>query len=202
MYLMNHPQRPNSARRNSGFTLVELMFTLTILAILMSLAVPSFNQTLASIRLSSTTNDLNAALSQAKSDAIRLGKRVTICASTDSTTCANTTTWSQGWITFVDGTRTTGVLSVDDGEQVTAVAQAAHDSLRISANTPYVTFGSDGRPRDLNNAFLFGTLRICSTSGAVADNKRNRDLIFSAIGRVRIDATKVIDYSCPNPPAN
>lgn len=178
---------------------MELMFTLTILAILMSLAVPSFNRTMASIRLSSTTNDLNATLSQAKNDAIRLGKRVTVCASTDSVSCSNTMTWSQGWITFVDATRTSGVLSVDSGEEIKAVAQAPHDSLRVSANTPYVTFGSDGRPRDLNNSALNGILRICSTSGAVADNKRNRDLIFSAIGRVRIDADKTISSACPNP---
>ena len=125
--------------KNHGMTLVELMFTLTLMAILMTLAVPSFNGAIASSRLTSSTNELYTAMAQAKSEAVRLGTRVTVCASSNGTQCSNDgTAWNAGWITFVDSTRT-GTVSVDAGEAIIAIGQAMPDNISISGNSSFLS---------------------------------------------------------------
>ena len=79
-----------------GFSLIELMVVIAIAAVLASLAVPSFQGMIASSNLTSTTNDLIATLARAKSDAVRRGKRVTVCISANGASCTTTGDWTQG----------------------------------------------------------------------------------------------------------
>jgi type IV fimbrial biogenesis protein FimT len=168
-----------------GFTLIELMVTLTLVAILSMLAVPSFNQIIQSTRLSSTTNELYTSFVQAKSEAVRRGKRVTVCASADGTTCSgNVAGWNTGWITFVDSTRT-GTLSLDPGEDVIAIGQAVSESLSISGAS-FFSFSADARSRDMTGGFLATNLRVCSKSSALDDSRRSRIISTIASGRLNV----------------
>src|SRR5574343_378776 len=85
-----------------GFTLIELMITVAILAILASLAAPSFRDTIIRTRLSGYNSDLITAINFARSESIKRGVTVTLCRSTDGGSCAASGGWEQGWIAFVD----------------------------------------------------------------------------------------------------
>ncbi|MGD8940277.1 MAG: GspH/FimT family pseudopilin [Gammaproteobacteria bacterium] len=84
-----------------GFTLIELMVTIALAAIILTQAVPSFNALVQNNRLISQKNEFISTLNLARSEALKRGTRVTVCASTDQATC-DTTDWEQGWIVFSD----------------------------------------------------------------------------------------------------
>jgi type IV fimbrial biogenesis protein FimT len=87
-----------AASRASGVTLVELMFALTVLGILLAIAVPSFRGASLSSRLSAIANDLHSSVQIARSEAIKSNTTVTLCTSTNGTSCAASGDWEQGWI--------------------------------------------------------------------------------------------------------
>jgi len=98
----------------NGVTLIELMVTLSVAAILMSLAIPSFREAIISNRLTTINNEFIGAINFVRSEAIKSGQSVTLCKSTTGNDCStvNTTFWENGWIAFVDldadGTLDTG----------------------------------------------------------------------------------------------
>ncbi len=87
-----------------GFTLVELIVTLSIVAILAMIAVPSMQQTIRQNRLTAYASTIVTAFNIARSEAIRRGGSVSLCSSDDLASCrtSNITDWSEGWILFTD----------------------------------------------------------------------------------------------------
>jgi type IV fimbrial biogenesis protein FimT len=81
-----------------GFTLYELMITVAVAAIILSLGVPGFMDILQNNRATGHTNDLVTALNLARSEATRRAATVTVCSTTNGTTCNGTTDWSTGWV--------------------------------------------------------------------------------------------------------
>jgi len=79
-----------------GFTIVELMVALSIAAILLSIAVPSYSGSQLNSQLRASANDLIGSINLARSEAIKGGATVTLCASENAETCGGT--WKQGWI--------------------------------------------------------------------------------------------------------
>jgi len=195
----------NAAALQRGFTLVELMVAVSVLAVLLAIGAPSFQSLIASSRLTTATNDLVATLSQGRSEAIRLGARVSICKSANGTQCATTGDWNQGWIVFADANRTTPDASnayVNTGEAITFTAQAVSSGIEIKGNTTvaqYVSFSADGQSKSLNGAFQAGTIRVCSTSTGLTDDKRARDLVINSVGRISIEKPTSVGASCPSP---
>lgn len=91
---------PIIRRPTSGFTLIELMVTLAILAILTMFALPSFRDTIRRNQVSSGSNALLADLNYARAEAINRGQLVTLCPSTDGSNCATSTAWGTGWLVY------------------------------------------------------------------------------------------------------
>ncbi|HNB01701.1 MAG TPA: GspH/FimT family pseudopilin, partial [Nitrosomonas sp.] len=85
-----------------GVTLIELLVTLSVLSILLTIGVPSFNQFSTSSRLNSYSNTLFSHMALARSEAIKRNSRVVVCKSSDGLSCTNSGNWSQGWVVFVD----------------------------------------------------------------------------------------------------
>lgn len=117
-----------------GFTLIELLVTITVLVILLAIAAPSFQSMASRNRLTSETNNLVSALAIARSEAIKRGRVVTICKTSNpdaaSPTCAVGANWADGWIVFTDGS-TRG--TIDPADLRLKIQQP------VSANGPTIT---------------------------------------------------------------
>lgn len=90
------PMRKDS----SGFTLIELMIVIVIAAILLTVAVPSFQDLIRRNTVESMQAKMTTAVSTARTEAASRNSMVTVCASEDGETCGDATDWSRGWIVF------------------------------------------------------------------------------------------------------
>jgi len=95
------PMQPRAVPAR-GFTLIELMVAVMILAILITLTVPSFNNAALSGKLGGFANDLVASAQLARSEAIKRNATVMLCASSDGASCDAPDGWETGWIVIVD----------------------------------------------------------------------------------------------------
>jgi len=87
-------------KKQRGFTLIELLITIVVSTILVALAVPAFHNFVQNNRITAQVNELVTALTLVRSEAIKRKQTVSICSSSNTTSC--TGNWDQGWIVFVD----------------------------------------------------------------------------------------------------
>ena len=146
----------------NGFTIIELMITIMILALVVTLGVPGFSVTIKNNRLASQYNTLISTLNFARSESVkRNDKNVTICASTDQASCSNSSDWSTGWIVFVDADNNKAVSA---GETLLRVEYGLEggntlSTVGFSSNTS-LTFDSIGM------ITRTGTFVLCDDRGA------------------------------------
>lgn len=88
-------------KNQAAFTIIELMVTLAVLAVVLGIAVPSFTAQIQNNRVKALTEDLVTSINFARMEALKRGKRVSVCASVNGTACGGG--WADGWITFIDG---------------------------------------------------------------------------------------------------
>ncbi len=93
-------------KKQKAFTLIELMITVSILAIVMAVAFPNFRSTVANNRSLGAGGELVAALNLARAEAIKRSTRVTLCTTTTGDACLATSDWTKGWLLFVDDVAT------------------------------------------------------------------------------------------------
>jgi type IV fimbrial biogenesis protein FimT len=165
--------------RNVGFTLLELLVTIVVVAVLLGFVVPSFQKLLLANRLTAVANEMLGAMRYARSEAVSEKQRITLCKSTDGMQCSQNGGYDQGWIIFQDA----GVLaSVDGSDQLLRVFYAT-DDVSMLGNSPvsyYVSYVPSGEARLVSGGFQAGTIHICSGDAG-------RKLILSGTGRVRIE---------------
>jgi len=169
---------------NRGFTMIELLVTLSIAGIMLTVAIPSFRDFLLNSRLTTQTNEFVLALTLAKSEAVKRGATVTVCSRATNASCAASTTWDDGWLVFVDG----GVAGTVDGDDLVLQIQAPLDgdnTLRAGARQR-VSFQNTGFSAGFNDTF-----RLCDSRG-VDDARR---ITVSLQGRVTTQIGGVA--SCP-----
>lgn len=110
----------------NGFTLFELIITITIAAILMALALPAMRSFVLDQRLTTQANDFIADLNYARSEAVRRGTSVTICrqgGTITSPSCNSAAPWGGGRIVFVDGVGN-GNGTIDAGDTILRVRES------------------------------------------------------------------------------
>lgn len=128
----------------SGFTLIELMMAVAIGIILMTMAVPSFQNIVVNNRLATKTNELVADIAMARSEAVKQGRSAYICRSTNQTSCVGSgSDWTSGWLVWVD-TDANGSLSSSEivrvHESVSGISMSAKmgttdiSSIQYTAN--------------------------------------------------------------------
>lgn len=119
-----------------GFTLIELMVTITVAAVLATVAVPAFRSFMQNDRLLTEANQLVMSLDYARSEAIKQDTSITVCASSNGTSCSGSANWSAGWI-VVNAANPTQPLRV-------VSALASSNSLTEANSQPQVTFDATG----------------------------------------------------------
>lgn len=138
--------------REQGVTLIELLTVITIVAVLAAVGVPSFQETIVRNRMVAQSNEFLSALNFTRSEAIKRGHSVTMCRSTNATSCANTGGWESGWLTFSDPN---GNGTMDTGEASIRVWPALSAGFTLKGNTSVVgTIRYDARGMAQNTGFL------------------------------------------------
>ena len=163
--------RTPEPRRQSGITLLELLVTLSIIAIVLTLGIGGFRHLIASTRMTNVTNTLIAHMQLARSEAIKRGTDVSLCPSPDGKTCVagGDGSWEIGYIVRIDSTGE--VLRRVDGPEMRGV------TLTNSRGGSPIVFKADGSAGGSNC-----TLTVCDRG----DSSYKRGVVVSNVGRVRV----------------
>jgi type IV fimbrial biogenesis protein FimT len=166
-----------------GFTLVELMTTVSIAAILLGVAIPNFTSIITNNRMTAHTNELVTALNLARSEAIKRGQQVVVRKSG--------TNWEDGWQVFVDIDRDSPLSDAntfnDNGDANLCEAnedcllrtfEALPSPITLRGNNNFVNFiryQTDGLSNNI------GSFVLCNNASIVGAKL----VIVNRVGRVR-----------------
>ena len=139
-----------------GFTLMELLITVSVAAILAGIAAPNFQSMIQESRQESRVNELTGALFYARSEAIKRSSRVSVCARSSNTSCG--TNWDNGWIVYIDNAENPGVI--DAAETVLKIASSLPNGFTVTNNA--IVQGSSNAKIEKSISF-----RICFKSANI-----------------------------------
>ena len=161
--------------QRAGFSLLELLICISIVAALSTVAIPAMGRMLAEIELRSQSSLLSVALARARLRAVERSGVVTVCPSIDGHRCGAAVDWSRGWILFDDAQRLGQPAS---GAEIVerATLDPAHLRLTSTAGRRSLAFRADGSSAGSNV-----TLTLCSRVHAGL----GRQLIVNNAGRLR-----------------
>lgn len=155
--MRNQPRTVLGQKHSQGFTLIELMVVLAILAVVAAIAVPNYQSSIAASRKTSAANQLLGALQFARSEAVLSRKEIRVCASSNGTSCAGSD-WGQGAIVL--RTDTSKVL-----RKIPAVKDVAISGASI-------TFKADG---------------TTTASSLVVGSSPSKNISVSIVGMAKIN---------------
>ena len=184
-------------KNQSGFTIYELMITMLIIGIILTIGIPNLSEFTQNSRLTSTSNDLHSSFQLARSEAARAKSNITICASVNSldpaAACGGT--FNDGWIIFVD---TNGDLVRDAGENILRAHPPVADGVTVTTNggSNYFSFAGTGLGRgDVGGNPSLSTAMICDDRGiddAPGGRATARRMVATPIGRATIISDKAM----------
>ncbi|MCP5419138.1 MAG: GspH/FimT family pseudopilin [Gammaproteobacteria bacterium] len=169
--------------KHRGFTLIELLITVVIAALVLTFAVPGFQNIIRNNRRAAQVNEFVTSLNLARSEAIKASARAYVWRSTNGTTLATDSTgvWENGWVVFVDRN---GDAALDAGETVqTHAALEGGARLRGPGNfgrwIAYLpsgtSLGNGGLPND--------SMTFCDSRGI----EEGRQIVVNFTGRTRVE---------------
>jgi len=195
----------------NGFTLYELLITMLIVGVVLSLGVPNMTEFTRNSRITTTANDLHAAFQVARSEAPRGKTNITICASANSMAAAADCggTWDQGFIVFIDING--DLLRNGVGETVLRAHPAVADgvSLAVANDATYFSYAPSGMGRgNVNGNQALTQVIVCDKRGTIETTKdfsAARLFVSTPLGRATVvrDVTMVdnalllMGKSCP-----
>jgi len=163
------------SKASRGFTLLEILVVLSITAIIVAFATPSFMNIMANNRVAAASSELLLTLNMAKNEAIKTGQSTILCKSSDASQCDINTTWNTGWLLFND---LNNDRQVDDGDKIIRTHGTVETSLNFNFYTGnYVRFNSSGQLNE-NGRFCFNNAYRPENSRAV---------IITQTGRIRTE---------------
>lgn len=154
-------------RAAGGFTLVELMVTIAVAAILISIAVPSLSDATTNGKLSASANDLVAGVALGRSEAIKRNAVASLCVSSDGSTCGSGG-WEQGWI-------------IRSGSTVIQAHAAAPTGYKVISSVARIDFQPSGV------GSTQASITVCRATPTVGGEERV--VTISATGRAYVSRT-------------
>lgn len=142
-----------------GFTVIELMTTVALLAVMVVLGVPAFTSSVDRNETAANSNALLSALKVARSEATKRSQSVIVCASNNQADCASNN-WSDGWLVFVDDVTQNGNL--DTGETIITTYELPNgfSVARASGGADQIAFAATG----LSNSSFAQNFTICKAN--------------------------------------
>lgn len=173
-------------KKNSGFTLLELVIVMALVAIVVSIAIPSMRTFSQNDRLITNINTMVGHLAYARSEAVKRSQQVAVCVSNDSQNAVPSCTagnWTDGWIVYID------VDANNTFDSATDIVIKAHAPL--NGNNTITVAGVGPQIIYNNRGFLAsntGSLLLCD------DRSGNfgKTISISPTGRVRME----VDSAC------
>jgi type IV fimbrial biogenesis protein FimT len=163
-------------KKQRGLTLVELLGTISIIAVVNSLAGPTLGETVKRNQLRSQAERVMTTLNLARSEAVKRNQPVSVCRSEDGETCSGG--WSDGWIVFsnLDGDN---AVDVGTDEVIRVYDGLAEDhQFYGTVGDDAMTYFSDG-----SYAAVSETVRICPKDGDLA---QSWTVEINTVGRPRV----------------
>lgn len=163
-------------RKEVGFSLIDLLFTLVLMSVLLSLAFPVYKHLILEIRLSALTERITSAMDYARSEAIRHRELVILCHSKDGKTCSGE--WRDGWIIFY-GNYTQEPLANSLLHIYPSLNKNEYLEWHGAFKRKYVQLNYDGSAYGHNGSFIV-CVKVLSTTSAWR-------VVLSPTGRMRVD---------------
>jgi len=163
-------------RYGAGFTLLELLGTITIVLIIFAFGVPILKYTATNNRLVTSINALAGTLAYTRSEAIRRNQQIVVCKSKTGTECTREGDWRQGWLVYVDLNRN---RTLDEAETLLGthrLAEKIQVDYRAFGSRHYLVYRPSGTTR------TNGTFTFCDP----AYPESARALIITKTGRARL----------------
>jgi type IV fimbrial biogenesis protein FimT len=180
--------KPITRGESSGFGLLELVVVVSIIAILVALALPSFSSTMRNNRVSAQTNDLLSAINLARNEAITRSRPVTVCAADTSSgapaECGSD--WNKGWIVATDTAAASDDPEIEDVLKIWT--STGDNELTASNSSTFIRFDSRGQATTSPAPPISFTLMPADACSG--DQKRS--IVVTALGRsgsTKVDCT-------------
>lgn len=158
-----------ASKGTAGFTLLELLTTIAVVAMIASYGVPGFQNMMANSRSVTHTNDLVTALNLGRSEATRRGTTINVCASSDAATCSGSTDWSTGW-----------VVRTPAGVVLRTWPERSGGAGVLTANVSTIQFQARGSLPAASAPLLAVQLPHCTSTG-------RRNISVNVAGRIAVD---------------
>jgi type IV fimbrial biogenesis protein FimT len=174
-------------RHGSGFTVLECLVVVSILAILLVQGVPALRDYGLRQRMSAAVHALHSHLALARNDAVRFNVEIVVCPGTNTGGCRSDSYWDEGWLVFED---LDGDHAYQAGERLLATEPGLEQlMIRSTAGRRYLRFAPNGSSPGSNTSISF-----CDLRGPTAARK----LVISNLGRIRRESMPEIDAAfCP-----
>jgi type IV fimbrial biogenesis protein FimT len=180
-------------RTQTGFTLYELLTTMLIVGVVLSLGIPNMQSFRLNSRMTAAANDLHSSFHLARSEAARAKNNISICASADSSLATPVCSggFEAGWVVFEDRNAD---LVVDDGEPILRRYPAMNTDITIktvdTGPDDYFMYASTGLGRrDLGGKVPVSVMVMCDPRGNVTGGggkSTARVLIVTPLGRAAV----------------
>ena len=189
-------------KKYSGFTLIELMVTIAVAAILVAVGLPQMSVFFKGNNMVAVPIDFRQDILYARSKAITLGNRVSICKSANASAAApacavDASGWESGWFVFVEGQdvgNKIGLYTADDGAILRVSDGVKGSNVTIMATDTgiddFIAFTSRGVPKLVNGSTQSGLFRVC-------EGTSKRGVVLSVAGTVRVTKNAAKIGICP-----